>query len=231
MAARPSEPLLRLLRDVAARKSLNTAALARAAGLDRTRLKHLLAGTEAITVDEFMALAQALEISGSDLGLQLPGGLESVEEEEEDPELARPVPLRAVGRRQAPPPTVLEPDPLGNHSEQLFRVGFALGVDMFFLADARLLTESGIPRTVLGRYPENLPIRLDAAYHRHNDPQFFPEGLQLSLSFDSLCTVLFPWAAFRQITYYPLPPEAEPEPQPDPEEEKSARRSHLRLVE
>lgn len=227
MSTRPSEPLVKMLREVSQRKGLNTAALARAAGLDRTRLKHLLAGSEAITVDEFLALANALEITPSELGLstgEAPDEFDDVE--------PRPIPLRAVSRRQAPPPPSLDADPLGNHAEQIFRVGFALGVDMFFLADSKLLGECGVPRTVLARYPENLPIRLDAAYHRHNDPQFLPEGLQLVLSFDSLTTCLFPWAAFRQVTYYPLPPEPAPEaPEPGPGSRKPKGRSHLRLVE
>lgn len=227
MAARPSEPLVKMLRDVSQRKGLNTAALARASGLDRTRLKHLLAGTEAITVDEFLALANALEITPSELGLNTG----DISDEIEDDVEPRVIPLRAVGRREPPPRQTLDADPLGNHAEQLFRVGFALGVDMFFLADSKQIQDCGVPRTVLARYPENLPIRLDAAYHRHNDPQFLPEGLQLVLSFDSLTTCLFPWAAFRQITHYPLAPETNPDA-PDPEDGRKPKgRSHLRLVE
>lgn len=237
MSNRPSHALLRLIRDVAQKKELNTAALARLANLDRARLKHVLAGTEPMLVDEFVALAQALEISPTDMGLGVPAGAEDAGDDEEGddegPVLAdAPVPLRAYARRERAP-AGFEPDPFGNHAEQALRLGFALGCDLFFIVDVKQLGESGVPRSVLSRYPEHMPIRLDAAFHKHNDPQFFPVGLQLTLSFDSIYTCLFPWASFRQISFFPLPPSDKDEPEgPKPEPTKPpTRRGHLRLVE
>lgn len=233
MPPRPSETLVRLLRDMAQKKGLNTASLARQAGVERSRLKHLLAGTEVLTVDDFVAIAQALEISPHDMGLPLPEGAEEAEPDEPEPESEHEGPaLRAVGRRERASQAFV-PDPYGNHAEQALRLGFALGCDMFFITDVKLLQESGVPRAVLARYPEHLPIRLDAAYHRHNDPQYLPEGLQINLSFDALYTCTFPWAAFRQITFFPLPPSSTPEEEPPETEEPkpAARRGHLRLVE
>ncbi len=238
MSSRPSDALLRLIRDVAQKKGLNTAALARVASIERTRLKHLLAGSEPMLVDEFISIAQALEISATDMGLAAPAtaGQEEDEEEYDDdgPVLAdAPVPLRAVGRRERAPTMSYTPDPFGNHAQQALRLGFALGCDLFFIVDVKQLGESGVPRSVLARYPEHMPIRLDAAFHKHNDPQFLPVGLQLTVSFDSVYTCLFPWASFRQISFFPLPPSEPDEPEgPKPEESKaSPRRGHLRLVE
>lgn len=225
MSQRPSEALIRMLRSMTQKKGLNTAALAKESGIDRARLKHILAGSEAMTVDEFVQLAQALDLSPSDMGIPV---AEDAEDEEDLPEV--PV-LRAVGRRE---PAALDytPDPFGNHAEQAMKLGFALGCDMFFITDTKLLGESGVPRTVLSRYPEHLPIRLDAAYHKANDPQFLPHGLQLNLSFDSLYTCLFPWPAFKQVTFFPLPPSDSPEAEPPPEDKKpTTRRGHLRLIE
>lgn len=230
MSQRPSEAMIRLLREMMQKKNVNTASLARQAEMDRAHLKHLLAGTEILTVDDFVKLAQALGLSPQDMGM--PAGVAD-EPDEDDGAADGEVPvLRAVSRRDRRPVHSYEPDPHGNHTEQALRLGFALGCDMFFITDARLLGESGVPRSVLARYPEHLPIRLDAAYHRNNDPQFLPTGLQITLSFDSLSTCTFPWAAFKQVTFFPLPPSNAPEEEPVEEEEKPApRRGHLRLIE
>lgn len=238
MPPRPSESLLRVLRDASRARGMNTAALARAAGLERTRLKHVLAGTEPLTVDDFSLLAGALSLSPADLGIALPEGAQAAAEEPEEEDYDDDLPpeagsaaisLRAVGRRERPPAEVIRPDPLGNHAEQLFRLGFALGCDLLFIADPAELEQSGVPATVLSRFPKGLPIRLDAAFHRHNNPQFMAEGLQLTLSFDAIYTCLFPWEALREVTFFPLPP-SEPEPEPE-EEPKGIRRGHLRLIE
>lgn len=228
MADRPSTPLLRLLRDMAQKKGLNTAALAQAAGMDRARLKHLLSGAEPITVDEFLQVAKALDISPQDMGLS-PEALGGFDDDSDDMG-ADVLPLRAVGRRERVS-TAFVPDPYGNHAEQAIRLGFALGCDMFFITEVKLLDDSGVPRSVLSRYPEHLPLRLDASFHRHNDPQFLPEGLQLNLSFDSIYTCLFPWTCFKQITFFPLPPSDLEDEQPQKQMPKGPKRGHLRLIE
>ena len=89
------------------------------------------------------------------------------------------------------------------------------------------------PKAVLQKYPERLPIRLEAEYHRHHDPRFLVEGLAIKLSFDALYDCVLPWSAFQQITLFPLPPDP-PEPEPEEEEEDEQpglQRGHLRLVE
>lgn len=234
MPARPSEPLLQLLRDVARNKGLNTAALARAADIPRARLKHVLAGSEPLTVDELIGLSQALEISAGDMA-----GIPAELPEPGDAPPAGPeaVPMRRGGAALAtvddgPPPIHI--DPYGNHAEQMLTLGFGLGCDIHVVLDSKLLADTGVPPTTLSRFPERLPLHLEAAYHRHHDPRFLPDALQLTLSFDALYTCTLPWAAFQQVTLFPLAPEppTEPAPEPEPEQAPPPRRGgHLRLVE
>jgi transcriptional regulator with XRE-family HTH domain len=213
-----SEPLLRMLRELMHRKELNTAALADAAGLDRTRVRRVLKGTEPMTVTELLALGQALHIGPADLGW---------------PDLSR----SDGGAADAPP---LEPtegnepddalglDPWGNHPEQLFRAGFELGCDFMFVARTSELGDSGIPMPVLAQFAErDLPIKLDAAYHRYNQPRYEPDAITLTLSFDALYDCRFPWSSIRQVLFFPAPPEPS---QPEEEEEDSGDRPVLRLV-
>ena len=68
--SRPSDPLLRLIRDLARKKAMNTAALAKESGIDRGRLKHVLGGAESMTVDELLLIANALQIDARTLGMQ-----------------------------------------------------------------------------------------------------------------------------------------------------------------
>lgn len=227
MAARPSAPLLALLRKVAKDKGLNTAALARELGVPRAHLKHVLAGSKDLTVDEFIQLAQVLELDAA----QLTGLPEPVEEEEapEAGEAPGGLALSSVDRRESPKAEVI--DPYGNHAEQALRLGFSLGVDLHLVLDTAQLGESGVPKDVIARYEARLPLRLDAAYHRHHDPRFLPEGVSLKMSFDALYDCFFPWAAFVQITLFPLPPDDPEEPEEEEEsEEDGPRRGHLRLV-
>jgi len=223
MSGRPSEPLLAMLRKVAGEKKLNTAALARAAEVPRSRMKHILAGSEPMTVDEFIQLSQVLELDPT-------GMAESLEEDAVAEEEAEPGPeLRTISQRET---VGLDVDPLGNHAWQILQLGIMLGVDMFVVLDASKLTGSGVPRQVLDRYPEHLPLRLDAAYHHHHQATYLPVGLQARLSFDALYTCVIPWDAFTEVRMSPLAPdpvEPEPEPEPEPSDSKP-RRGHLRLV-
>ncbi len=239
MAPRPSEPLLNLLREMARKQGLNTAALAAKAEISRACLKHVLAGTEPLTVDELIVLSQALEISPGDMA-GLPAELTGPGEDADAPGPAA-VPMRRGGAALAtvdegPPP--IHPDPYGNHAEQLLSLGFALGCDIHLVLDSAQLVGTGVPAATLERFSERLPLHLEAAYHRHHDPRFLPEGLKLTLSFDALYTCVLPWGAFQQITLFPMPPEppAAPEPEPEPPAPEPAprepgRRGHLRLVE
>ncbi|MEC8422334.1 MAG: helix-turn-helix transcriptional regulator [Myxococcota bacterium] len=238
MPPRPSEPLLQLLRDVARKKGLNTAALAKAADIPRGRLKHVLSGSEPLTVDELIALSQALEISAGDMA-GLPTELPSADAVDEEPTGPEAVPLRRGGAALAtlddgPPP--IEVNPYGNHAEQMLMLGFGLGCDIHVVLDGSQLEGTGIPTATLERFPERLPLHLEAAYHRHHDPRFLPESIQLTLSFDALYTCSLPWAAFQQVTLFPLPPEPPEAPEPESAQEpvpppSGRRTSHLRLVE
>jgi transcriptional regulator with XRE-family HTH domain len=222
--ARPSEPLLAWLRDLIQKRGLNTAAVAERAKLPRPRVRQLLAGTEPMLVDELMKLSEALEISPTDMGL--PGGAEFAED------------AVAEGVDVVPEPptddTTVTIDPYGNHPEQMFRTAFALGCDFFFLVEADLLADSGVPGHVLKQYEgRDLPVKLDAAYHSYNDPRYSPLGIRLTLSFDQLYECTFPWTCVRQFVMFPAAPDALPEepPEPDSDEDEAPRSvPHLRLV-
>lgn len=232
MATRPSEPLLHLLRTVARKQGLNTAALARAAGLERARLKHVLSGSEPLTVDELMSLSEVLELSATDLA-GLPGASTPPQPEAGPALVSARRGNAALATVDDQGPELPELDPFGNHAEQILKLGFALGVDIYVLLDCEQLSGSGVPAATLQQYPDQLPLRLDAAYHRHHDPRFLVDGIGVKLSFDALYDCEIPWGAFRQVTLFPLPPEppdAEP-PEPPPEETRPVQRGHLRLVE
>ncbi|MEL6349068.1 MAG: hypothetical protein AAFV53_38545 [Myxococcota bacterium] len=244
MGSRPSAPLLKLILQTARKKGWNTATLANAAKLDRSRLKSVLAGREPMTVDELIQLSGAMDISAADLGIQLP--TDNTPEPEPEPEPAdapapTPLGLAALPTASASDPEdgaaedgpaedKAFPDPFGNHAEQIIQLGFMLGCDIFFTAQTDQLSGSGVPSAVIERFQPSLPIRLESAFHRHNAPEYFPEGLQVRLSFDSVYTCLFPWTAIKQITLFPTPPAS---PGPEPKDDPSAGRkvSHLRLIE
>ena len=226
--SRPSDPLLQMLRKVAKQKNMNTAALAQAAKVPRGRMKHILAGSEPMTVDELIVLSQALELDPTGMA----AAAEEVEAELEAAEASGKAALRSLDKREVPAFSI---DPMGNHSQQILQVGFLLGVDMFLVLHVHELESSGIPPAVLARYPERLPLTLDAAYHRHHAATYLPEGLQVRLSFDALYTCVIPWSAFQSIHLSPLPPdpiapEPDPEPSAEPEASSKPRRGHLRLV-
>lgn len=215
--SRPSEPLLTFLRDTVRRKGLSTAELADRTGIERGALKRRLGGSEPLTVDDLVLLSQALELSPTELGLGAGADVE----------------VHALPHANLVP----APDPLGNLAEQVLRLGFTLGVDLFLVLDSKRLGSSGVPKAVLGRFPDSLPIRLEAKYHRHNKPRFEAEFFECVLSFDALYTCAFPWAAFKQVTFTlpedapaPAPPPPEPEPPPKDDAPTPTRAPFLRVV-
>jgi transcriptional regulator with XRE-family HTH domain len=222
MGTRPSTPLLKLLREAARKKGWNTSTLAQHAGIDRGHLKQVLAGREALTVDELIQLSEAMALTPTDLGM-----LGGATLPEEPTQAATP----ALASVTAPAQEAPFPDPFGIQAEQVLRLGFALGVDVFLLLDTAQLKGSGVPMATIKRFQPNLPIRLESAYHRYNAPEYFPEGCQLRLSFDSVYTCLIPWGAIQHITLYPLAPELEEEPEEEPEESPPSRGGFLRLVD
>jgi transcriptional regulator with XRE-family HTH domain len=221
----PSVALVALLRNLAKERGLNTAALAQEAGLERSRVKALLAGKADMLVDELMQLSEALQIGAADLAAlgaqQTP--IDESASPEASPQASAAGGLKQVDHQRLDSWTV---DPYGNHAEQALRLGFGLSCDIFMILDTPTVADSGIPESVRNSFPKGLPIRLDAAYHRHNDPRFLPDGLQIALSFDSLHTCLIPWKAFVQIALFPIQEDPEPESAPEP-----GGRGHLRLVE
>lgn len=210
--SRPSDPMLAWLRKLVDTKGLNTAQLAEKCGLPRARVRKVLTGAESMLVDEFVQIANALQIAPKDVGLP-----DAAAETPEEP----PAPAAEA---------VPKVDPWGNHPQQLFRVAFGLGCDFTFVADADQLEESGVPRHVLSEFRgRQLPIRLDAAYHAYNAPRYDEAGVTLSLSFDSVYECRFPWASIRGIFFQaPFATAAREEP---PEPEPPPGRPRLRLVE
>jgi transcriptional regulator with XRE-family HTH domain len=212
----PSEQLIRLIRETATKRGLNTAALATEAGVSRSELKHVLAGGGSLTVDMLVLLAGVLDLGQDELAAL---SISSPEDE------GAPQPLKAV-RRQTSLTDLPVLDPYGNHAEQILRLGFALGCDIHVVLQSDRLDECGLPSATLEQFPDLLPIKLDAAYHHHNDPRFFPDGAQLTLSFDALYTCTIPWEAFEQLTLIPLEQELSDVPEPP-----STLGAHLRLIE
>ena len=217
---RPSDPLLTWLRKHLADRGWNTARLAQAAGIDRARARKILAGTEPMWVDELLGITRALELSPQDLeGVDLP-----------DPSSAPAVtPLRMAAEGEAV--SVNTVNPWGNQPEQLVRIAFAMGCDFFLLIDSAQLAGSGVPDAVLAQYrSRDLPIKLDAAYHPYNQPRYSPADLTLTLSFDALYDCRIPWSAFKQVIFFPLPPDPELPATGEDEAPPAPGVPHLRLV-
>lgn len=220
MTGRPSEPLLNFLRDTIRRKGYSTAELAETCGIERGALKRRLGGAEPLTVDDLVLISNALELTPAEVGIG--GAVEGAETE------IHALPSAGVD---------LTADPLGNLPEQVMRLGFALGLDLFVVLDSKQLAGSGVPRTVLTRFTDALPIRLEAKYHRHNKPSFHPDHFECSLSFDALYTCTFPWTAFKQVTFTmptelpaPVPEPPAPPPPPSDAPGRDARAPFLRVV-
>jgi transcriptional regulator with XRE-family HTH domain len=214
VTSRPSEPLLNFLRDTIRRKGYSTAELAEKCGLERGALKRRLGGAEPLTVDDLVLISNALDLTPAEVGVA-GAAIDEVS------------PVHALPNADFVP----APDPMGNLAEQVMRLGFSLGVDLFVVLDAKQLGDSGVPRTTLTRFADALPIRLEARYHRHNKPRFLPDHFGCVLSFDALYTCLFPWSAFKQVTFTlpvetpsPAPPEPPDAPGPSEHEPESSPR-------
>ena len=202
--SRPSEPLLAWLRKMSEDRGLNTAALASRTDLPRARMRKIL-----------LKISDALELSPADMGMPI---------DEEAMEAQGP-----SGPRLADPPNVATTpstsiSPWDSHHRQLFEVAFALGCDFGFTVDTSQLDHSGVPSAVLDAHEgQMMLIQLDAAFHKYNNPRYDPEGVVLTLSFDTLHECTFPWSAIRQVIYTPLIHE------PD-EDGEGDDHPHLRLI-
>ena len=215
----PTAPILALLQKAMKALGWNSSALASACGMERKEVKRILSGSDPLTVEAMLQFAQALQLTPqalADLGLDdLP--------EQQGATEGGPIPdIEPVAEED------WTPDPMGNQPLQLVRMGFALGSDFVLYAKTALLDKSGIPPHILSQYKQIIPIRLEAAYHRHNKAQFHPEGLELLLSFDALYTCLFPWESLQQIAFLPEVPEVPEEPSEEETEPDTGPK--LRLV-
>ena len=221
--SRPSEPVLRWLRDEIRRRGVFDATIAAKAGLEPARFRRLLAGEMPMTLDELVAVATVLDVSLEDLldATQIDDAPEPSEDLPYDP----PDPVPAAETDDG-----LSLDPEGNHPRQLFEVAFALQCDFLFLAHTGQLDASGLPKDALGRYAgREIPIKLDAMYHGHNQPRYEDDAITLTLSFDTLYECRFPWTSIRQVVFFPKP--VEPKVSPPPPETNPKPRPKLRLVE
>lgn len=229
--ARPSEPLLKLLRDALKKRGLSTSELASRAGVERGELKRRLTGAEDLTVDQFIAIAQALELQQDMAAL-----VGAHPEPEPDPETEEGAvagtesvsPIHTL-RSQTEEPADPAFDAFANAPRELVRAGFTWGYDLFLHFDAKQLTASGVPESILSKFPEVLPIRLESRWHRHNRPEFGADSFTVILSFDILRTCTFPWSSLRTVQFTIPEEDTPPSPQPTPPEPTPLRPA-LRLV-
>lgn len=217
--ARSTDNLLGLLRRLMQQRGVQVAALAEKTGIARGHLRKVLTGSQPMLVDELVAVSTALDIQPHELGVA------DVTQQRQH--------ASVLADADVPVPPAEAIDPFGNHTEQLFRIGFALGCDFAFVARAEALADSGVPAPVLAKSPGGkLVFTLDARYHPDNDPRYDPEGITLTLSFDRLVDCRFPYASVVQVSFSPVASEkSEPESEPEPtDEKKKPGRPHLRLV-
>ena len=206
IATTAMDAILETLRETMASRGLNSAALAAELGEERKMVRRALSGQAPLSLALFLKVVDVLEIAVT----ELPWSVADLP----------PTPL------EEKTPQEFELDPFGIQGEQAFRLGFALGVDFLFVAEASQLTDSGIPSSVLEQWPEEIVLKLDAAYHRHNAPQFSEEGVALNLSFDMVYSCFLPWSSIQKVVFNL---EA-PEPNTEPEPEAKPRGPGLRLV-
>lgn len=220
---RPSDPLLHWLRQRIQSRNLNVAAVAEKAGLDRQRARRVLAGNDAMTVDELLKITEALALTPAEMGLPADAKIE---------EAAPAAPAATPAAEDPYAPLLAALDPYGNQPEQLFRIAFHLGCNFYFHARTADLGDSGVPKRILEHYRGgDIILMMDAAYHQHNNPRYAPLGITVTLSFDDgLYDCTFPWSSITQVRFYPATPatpeveEEEDDPTPDPG------RPRLRLV-
>ena len=224
--ARPSDPLPKILREAMQKRSLSTGELATRTGIERGELKRCLSGSEDLTVDQFILVAQALDLQ-REMAALVGAPVDPAEAEEGDV-VAGTESLSAVHtlRTRADEPAEPAFDPFANAPRELGRAGFTWGYDLFLQFDSAQLSGAGIPAAVLSKFPDTMPIRLESRWHLHNRPEFGTDSFTVVLSFDILRTCTFPWASLRTVQFT-IPAEA---PAPPPTREAPAARPTLRLI-
>lgn len=203
---RPSEPILRWLREQLKAKGLNTATIAAGLDMPRVKLRKKLTGADDLTVDELLSLTESMKLEAEEFGWPAPTGEFPLDQEEDLGEFI-------------------------NQPRALLQMGFRHGIDTLLLLDTSQLGEWNGPEAVLMRYEgRELPIRLDALYHQYNNPRYDENGFTLTLSFDTLYDCVFPWSAVKQVIFTPVAPEHTPQPEePEPEGPKP-KAPFLRIV-
>ena len=195
-------------------RKLTVAALAGRCAMTRAQLKRALGGRSPMTVDELFTIIPALKLTPEELaahGLLAPMS--------EDTEIEN-VPVSPKSNDDE----TFSMDPWGNHTEQIFKLAFGLGVDILFVCDTAQLADSGMPDVVLAANKDTpLSLSLDAAFHSYNKPAFSSTHITLTLSFDDLYTVNIPWSAIIKVMLSPEPPAPE-------KDEPEAGPAILRLV-
>ncbi len=190
MSTASNDQLLAAIREAMVGHGLNSAAVAKRIGQERKQVRRALGGQEEMSLSMFLQLTEALGIEPS----SLPWGSATLPPAEEE---------RSLSKASED----LQLDPYGIQGEQAFRLGFSLGIDFMFVAETGQLAKSGIPQKVLEGWPEEIVLKLDAAYHRHNEPRFTPEGVGLKLSFDDLYDCFLPWSAIGKVVFHLETPE------------------------
>ena len=210
------QALYQLIQNGIKKKSLNTIALSQKIGMERKQLKKILSQQAPLTIQDFLRISHALDLQDT-LMQNMPQDLPVSPNPDDTPTIA------LAGQNNE---DVWKPDALGNHAEQLISMGFALGCNMLLLCQTSLLANSNVPKAVLERFKPRIPIQLEAQYHPYNKPQFYPEGLEIRLSFDALYTCFFPWGSIEQVSFFPK----YDEPSEDSEGDNKPDRPTLRLV-
>lgn len=194
----PSQYILEGLLQALRAKQMSTGALAKQIGKSKKDIKAILSGQSPLTVDDLSAIGSALNLQDADLQrfMQIPDDIEQIQLSNENEGISLTESSVAQNEEN------WTPNPLGTHSMQVLKLGFALGCNLFFVANTADLQDSGIPESVLKQYGDKLPIRLDADFFHHYKPEYFEDGLEIRLSFDAVYTCFFPWHVFEQITFF-----------------------------
>lgn len=229
----PSQYIVQGLLSVLQERNMTTSALAKATGKDKKEIKKILSGTLPLTVDDLSAFGAALNLTDTDLQQFMPNATlatSATTSTESDEESATDShgPQLSITTNQEDVDSEINwtPNPVGNHSEQALRLGFALGCNLFFVANTKFLSNSGIPDTVIKQYGEKIPIRLDSDFFHHYRPEYLSTGLEIRLSFDAVYTCFFPWESFEQITFF-----VEDEPVEEESSDEQGGQPFLRIVD
>ena len=212
----PSQAILEGILSLLKERKLTTSGLSQSCGIPKKELKRILSGKSPLTVDQLSQIGSALQIEDHDLQHFL-----GVPQKIDTDLIESKASIHTVDIEED-----WTPNPVGNHASHIFRTGFALGCDMFFVAQSDLLGNCGIPEAILKQYGDRLPIRLDSTFFMHYLPKYFDDGLEIRLSFDAVYTCFFPWHAFEQITFYV--DEEEPSEDSGPEDSST---SFLKIVD